>query len=352
MAYNLINTTPPQGKKTPLTTSEKPLIDSSGRTINYLRLSVTDRCDLRCSYCMPERMKFLPKNEVLNFEELERLVDVFASRGVRKLRITGGEPLVRKDVVKLLEKLGEKKQNSGIHEIALTTNATLLAKYAEDLHKFGIRRINISLDTLNKEMFKTLTRRDVFHDVMSGIHAAKKAGLHIKINTVVLKDSNEKEIPEIVTWAHENEFDISLIELMPMGEGVDHRSRDFSSLKDVKTRLEQQWKLTSETFSTGGPSRYYRVKETGGRIGFISPLTDNFCDGCNRIRVTCTGMLHTCLGHESGIDLKPAIRSDDWLNNTNELLDQALMLKPAKHGFEVSKLDTPSTQRTMSVTGG
>ena len=352
MSYNLINKTPLKTAASNKDLNKNPLIDGVGRTINYLRLSVTDRCDLRCSYCMPEKMKFLPKNEVLTFEELERLVDVFVSRGVRRLRITGGEPLVRKDILKLIKQLGEKQNLTTLEEITLTTNATLLSKYANDLYQYGVRRINVSLDTLKQEVFEDLTRRKVFNEVMEGIIVAKEVGLKIKINTVVLKDTNEYEIQDLIVWAHKNEFDISLIELMPLGENMDKRSSNFVSLQSVKNKLDQIWSLTSDTYSTGGPSRYYTIEETGGRVGFISPLTHNFCDGCNRLRITCSGTLHTCLGHEGGVDLKPALRSSNWLSSTNDLLDEALSMKPERHQFEVSKLDTPSTKRTMSVTGG
>ncbi|HPE46781.1 MAG TPA: GTP 3',8-cyclase MoaA [Hyphomonas sp.] len=329
-----------------------PLIDGIGREVTYLRLSVTDRCDLRCSYCMPERMQFLPKKDVLSFEELAVLVDAFIARGIRKLRITGGEPLVRRDVLQLLERLAERRHTSSLQELCLTTNGTRLAQHAADLKRFGVDRINVSLDTLNRETFAELTRRDVFDDVMAGIRAAKAAGLTIKINTVALKGINEAELPDLISWAHGEGFDLSLIEVMPLGEGMTERSKDFLSLQSVREQLAQRWTLDPVPYSSGGPSRYVRIAETGGRLGFISPLSHNFCDTCNRVRVTCTGMLYTCLGHDGGIDLRDAVRSDDGLVRFHALLDEALGQKPARHDFDVARIDTPSTVRTMSHTGG
>ncbi|MEZ5946712.1 MAG: GTP 3',8-cyclase MoaA [Hyphomonas sp.] len=329
-----------------------PLIDGAGRRVTYLRLSVTDRCDLRCTYCMPERMSFLPKQDVLSFEELTLLADAFIDRGIRKLRITGGEPLVRKDILSLIERLGARREAGQLDEICLTTNGTRLAPYADDLKRHGVERINISLDTLGREKFAALTRRDVFADVMAGIAAAKAAGLKIKINTVALKGINEDEIPALIEWAHGEGFDLSLIEVMPLGENMSGRSDAFLSLEAVRERLNARWTLTPVSYSTGGPSRYSEVKETGGRVGFISPLSHNFCDTCNRVRMTCTGTLYTCLGHEGGVNLRDAIREGGDLSRVHNLLDEALGRKPARHDFAVEHIDTPATRRTMSETGG
>lgn len=328
-----------------------PLRDSQGRTVSYLRLSVTDRCDLRCTYCMPERMQFLPKSDLLSFEELLRLVDGFISRGITKLRITGGEPLVRRDVMLLVEQLSHRVGSTSLREVALTTNATRLEHHAKDLKRFGIERINISLDTLSSDTFIKLTRKDQFAAVMRGIASAREAGLKVKINTVALRGINEHEIADIIVWAHGQGFDISLIETMPLGEEMHGRDGQYLSLQDVRERLSERWVLKPIAFSTGGPSRYVRIAETGGRLGFISPLSHNFCDTCNRVRVTCTGTLYTCLGHEGGVDLRPALRSGHP-GAFDTALDHALAKKPSRHEFDETRLDQPATQRTMSVTGG
>lgn len=328
-----------------------PLRDGQGRTVSYLRLSVTDRCDLRCAYCMPERMAFLPKSDILSFEELLRLVDGSIARGITKLRITGGEPLVRRDVMLLLEQLSHRLGTTSLREIALTTNATRLEHHAEALKRFGIERVNISLDTLSPETFARLTRKDQFAAVMRGIESARAAGLKIKINTVALRGINEDEIADIIAWAHGQGFDMSLIETMPLGEEMHGRAGQYLSLDDVRARLCERWVLEPIAFSTGGPSRYVRIAETGGRLGFISPLSHNFCDTCNRIRVTCTGTLYTCLGHEGGVDLRSALRTGHP-GAFDAALDRALAKKPARHEFDETRLEQPATQRTMSVTGG
>lgn len=346
MAFRLIDSQP-QGA-----TSASDLTDGHGRRISYLRLSVTDRCDLRCTYCMPERMQFLPKRDVLSFEELIYMVDAFIDRGITKLRITGGEPLVRRDVMDLFRNLAQRKSSSSLKEIALTTNGTRLEDFADELSDLGIRRINVSLDTLNPEKFASLTRRPVLDKVLAGLEAARSAGIKIKINTVALKGVNEHELPDLIAWAHGQGFDLSLIEIMPLGEDMEGRSDDFLSLETVKSQLGERWTLTPNDHSTGGPSRYVDIAETGGRLGFISPLSHNFCDTCNRIRVTCTGTLHTCLGHDNGIDLRDALRAGDGLKRFHSHLDQALGVKPARHDFDTETLDKPATRRTMSVTGG
>ncbi len=336
----------------PLPTGLPVLQDGFARTISYLRLSITDRCDLRCTYCMPERMTFLPKSDVLSFEELTRLVDAFIARGITKLRITGGEPLVRKDAIALLSRFASRLGGGGLKELTLTTNGTQLAQHAQALADMGMKRINVSLDSLDRNVFARLSRRDVLPQVLEGIEAAAKAGLKIKINTVALADANADEIPNMIAWAHSNGFDLSLIEVMPLGEEMTHRSSSFLSLQDVKKRLESQWTLTHLDDSTGGPARYMHVAETGGRVGFISPLSHNFCATCNRIRMTCTGRLYTCLGHEEGEDLRSALRDDPSDDTMNALLDRALAKKPERHDFDAARIDTPSSPRTMSVTGG
>ncbi len=328
-----------------------PLVDGYGRHVRYLRLSVTDRCDLRCVYCMPERMRFLPKADLLSFEEIERLADAFIDRGVTKLRLTGGEPLVRKGVIDLVRRLGA-RLGRGLNELALTTNGVLLEAFANDLAGAGVSRVNISLDTLNPDTFARIARRQSFSEVMRGVDAAERAGLRVKINTVALADANRDEIPAIIQWAHERGFDISLIEVMPMGEGVAGRRQSFLSLQDVRTDLEKLWTLTETRKTTGGPSRYVRVQETGGLLGFISPLTNNFCDGCNRIRLTATGRLYSCLGHEEGADLRAMLRRGVTSAGFDETLDAVLGAKPARHDFDQMTIDRAASPRTMSVTGG
>jgi len=331
--------------------ANRPLVDALGRRISYLRLSVTDRCDLRCTYCMHERQSFLPKADLLDYREMAQLVDAFIARGVTKLRITGGEPLVRQDVIHFLRDLSTRIAPGQLGELTLTTNGTQLARFASDLAQMGIRRINVSLDSLDREKYAHLTRRDVFPAVIAGIHTALKAGLKIKINTVALRDQNLEEIPAIIEWAHGLGMDLSLIEIMPLGEGIAGRVGSYASLADVRSSLEERWSLDPLDDTTGGPSRYVRVRETAGRLGFITPLSHNFCDSCNRVRVTCTGMLFTCLGHENGIDLKSAVRSGE-AGALEQALDKAMLLKPAAHAFDASSIGTAATQRTMSVTGG
>lgn len=361
MVYSLINTNKSSdmksdqlvsGDKVRDSVDHSVLQDRFARTISYLRLSITDRCDLRCTYCMPERMSFLPKSDVLSFEEMTRLVDAFIARGISKLRITGGEPLVRKDAIKLLSTFADRLGDGGLKELTMTTNGTQLAQHAQALADMGMRRINVSLDSLNRDVFARLSRRDVLPDVLAGIEAAAQAGLKVKINTVALADANADEIPDMIAWAHSNGFDLSLIEVMPLGEEMTHRSTSFLSLLDVKAQLAERWTLTELEDSTGGPARYMRIEETLGRVGFISPLSHNFCSTCNRIRMTCTGRLYTCLGHEDGEDLRAALREDQSNRKLNALLDRALFNKPERHDFDEDRIDTPSSPRTMSVTGG
>ncbi len=328
-----------------------PLVDAFNRRISYLRLSVTDRCDLRCSYCMPELMEFLPKKDVLSLEELHKLGLAFIDRGITKIRLTGGEPLVRRDMVQLIKALG-RKIGEGLEELTLTTNGTRLAEFADDIAAAGVKRINVSLDTMDGELFQQLSRRDRLVQVLQGIAAAKEAGLKVKINTVALKDTNEGEIPFLVEWAHANGHDITLIEVMPLGEVEGERVDHYLPLPVIRDRLEAMWTLEESDYRTGGPSRYVTVRETGGRIGFITPLTNNFCAGCNRIRVTATGELYACLGGSEKVDLRSALRSADPETNLAAALDEAMRIKPERHHFEIARGSFPAQPRHMSMTGG
>ncbi|HEX2802168.1 MAG TPA: GTP 3',8-cyclase MoaA, partial [Phenylobacterium sp.] len=285
------------------------LVDGFGRTVTYLRVSVTDRCDLRCVYCMAEHMTFLPKAQVLTLEEIDRIAGAFVALGVKKLRITGGEPLVRKGVMGLFEGLGRHLRSGDLEELTLTTNGTQLAQFAGRLADAGVRRINVSLDTLKPDLFRTLTRGGDLAKVLAGIEAAQAAGLKVKINAVALKRDNAAELPDLIAWAHGRGLDMTLIETMPMGEVEADRTDQYLSLTALRTELESFWTLTDLPLSTGGPARYVAVAETGGRLGFITPLSHNFCEACNRVRLTCTGTLHTCLGQEDSADLRAVIRS-------------------------------------------
>ncbi|MEO9463406.1 MAG: GTP 3',8-cyclase MoaA [Marinomonas sp.] len=329
-----------------------PLVDNFARRISYLRLSVTDRCDLRCTYCMPERMQFLPRKEVLSLEELHRLSLGFIERGVTKIRITGGEPLVRRDIIDLFQTLG-RKLGGGLEELTLTTNATQLAGHADALAAAGVRRINISLDTLDRARFQELSRRDALPQVLEGIAAAKEAGLKVKLNTVAMKGVNEDELPDLIAWAHGQGHDLTLIEVMPLGEVDGDRVDHFLPLSAVRENLEKRWTLTPSDKSSGGPARYDRIAETGGMLGMITPLTNNFCAGCNRIRVTATGQLYPCLGGGEQVDLRAALRSDDPDGNLAKGLAEAMHIKPERHHFDISARGAePAQPRHMSVTGG
>lgn len=329
-----------------------PLVDQFQRRITYLRMSVTDRCDLRCAYCMPERQTFLPRAEVLTLEELHRLALGFIDRGITKLRLTGGEPLVRRDMIELVRALG-RKIGDGLDELTLTTNGTRLAEFADDLATAGVRRINVSLDTLDRESFARLARRDSLPKVLEGIAAAKQAGLQVKINTVALKGINEDAIPDLIAWAHGQGFDLTLIEVMPLGEVEEDRFDHYLPLSAVREGLERRWTLTPSDHRTGGPARYFTVTETGGRLGLITPLTNNFCDGCNRIRVTATGQLFACLGGNERVDLRAAMRSDDPDAALVDALDVAMKIKPARHHFVIDRPGgAPALARHMSMTGG
>lgn len=328
-----------------------PLIDRFGRQITYLRLSVTDRCDLRCVYCMKARPEFLPKSDLLSLEELTQLCDSFIARGVTKIRLTGGEPLVRKDVITLIENLGARIGRTALRELCLTTNATQLPKYAQRLAAAGIRRLNVSLDTLDADTYRRLTRTGDVEQALAGIAAAKQAGLRVKINAVAMAGVNEPHLEDLIRWAHGEGHDVSLIEVMPIGEIGADRSQQFLSLLDVRTRLENKWTLTDLPDNTGGPARYVRIAETGGRLGFISPLTGNFCDSCNRVRVTCTGQLYTCLGRNGVIDLRQALR-EGGRDAMDTALDAAMARKPLGHDFDVSPGAAAAVDRDMARTGG
>ncbi len=328
------------------------MIDPFGRHITYLRVSVTDRCDFRCVYCMAEHQTFLPKKELLTLEELERLCGAFIARGVERLRITGGEPLVRKDVMRLIERLGV-RLGHGLKELTLTTNGSQLARYAKALKEAGVRRVNVSLDTLDPDRFRAITRWGDLKDVLAGIDAAQEAGLSVKINTVALKGMNRGEIADMIGWAHGRGMDLTLIETMPLGETGADRVEQYLPLSLVRTDLARRYTLDDIDYRTGGPARYVRVAETGGRLGFITPLTHNFCESCNRVRVTCTGTLYMCLGREDDADLRAPLRasSDDAL--LLEAIDRAIARKPKGHDFVIDRRHgAPALARPMSLTGG
>jgi GTP 3',8-cyclase len=338
-------------------TQPAPLIDQFARRISYLRLSVTDRCDLRCAYCMPERQTFLPRAEVLTLEELHKLSLGFIARGITKLRLTGGEPLVRRDMIELVQALG-RKLGDGLEELTLTTNATRLAEFADRIAAAGVRRINVSLDTLDRATFARLARRDSLPQVLEGIAAAKAAGLKVKLNTVALKGVNEDEIPDLIAWAHGQGLELTLIEVMPLGEVEEDRFDHYLPLSAVRERLERQWTLSPSGHRTGGPARYFDVAgstgcETGGRLGLITPLTNNFCEGCNRIRVTATGQLYPCLGGGEQVDIRAALRSAHPETALNEALNEAMRIKPLRHNFAIEGPGgAPALARHMSMTGG
>ncbi len=329
------------------------LVDRFARRITYLRVSVTDRCDLRCTYCMPERMAFLPKADVLTFEELDRLCSVFIAAGVRKLRLTGGEPLVRRDVMTLIERLSRHLKSGALDELTLTTNGARLAEFAAPLAAAGIRRLNVSLDTRDRTTFARISRRDQLDTVLAGIDAAQAAGLRIKINTVALKRDNRHEIPALIQWAHARGMDLSLIETMPLGEIDEDRTDQYVSLADIRDELETYWSLEDLPDSTGGPSRYVRIRETGGRLGFITPLSHNFCASCNRVRLTCTGRLYLCLGRDDHADFRAALRAGASEDDLRALIDAAMRTKPEAHDFIIRERDAaPALARHMSMTGG
>ncbi|NWG45426.1 MAG: GTP 3',8-cyclase MoaA [Alphaproteobacteria bacterium] len=335
-------------------TRPAPLRDPFGRTVTYLRLSVTDRCDFRCVYCMAEQMTFLPKAEILTLEELDRVASAFIARGVRKLRLTGGEPLVRRNVMWLFERLSRHLASGALDELTLTTNGSQLATRAGALVGCGVTRVNVSLDTLDPDRFSRLTRWGRLDRVLEGIAAAEAAGLRVKINTVALRgpDGNEDELPDLIAWAHAAGRDLTLIEVMPLGEVGADRTDQHLSLAVLRARLEARWTLTDSDETTGGPARYVRVAETGGRLGFITPLSHRFCESCNRVRVTATGQLNLCLGREAGIDLRTLLRADPTGARLEAALDGALLRKREGHDFRIARNAPPATARFMSTTGG
>ena len=327
------------------------LIDRFGRRIDYVRLSVTDRCDFRCVYCMSEQMSFLPRSEVLSLEELASLGRTLVQRGVRRIRLTGGEPLVRRNILWLVEALGSLIGPDGLEELTLTTNGSQLGRHATGLFAAGVRRINVSLDTLNPERFRAVTRWGDLKPVMEGIAAAQQAGLSVKINMVALKGVNDDEIDTMLRWCGAQGHDLTLIETMPLGDVGAHRSDQFVSLAKVRADLEQRWTLVDSTHRTGGPARYVQVAQTGQRLGFITPLTHNFCESCNRVRITCTGEMFMCLGQEDRVDLRAPLRSADPRAALDAALDRAMAEKPKGHDFVIERA-LPAVARHMSVTGG
>jgi len=326
-----------------------PMTDPFGRTISYLRVSVTDRCDLRCFYCMSEDMTFLPKADLLTLEELDRLCSAFIAKGVRKLRLTGGEPLVRRNVMSLVRSLSRHLGSGALKELTLTTNGSQLARFAGELRDCGVRRVNVSLDTLDAAKFRAITRWGDLDKVLAGIEAARSAGLSVKINAVALKNMNEDEIPALMQWAHGKDMALTLIEVMPMGDIGEGRIDQYVPLSLLRARLSKQYTLTDLV----GPARYVRVRETGGKLGFITPMTHNFCESCNRVRITCTGTLHTCLGHEDASDLRRPLRASADNDLLAAAIDRAIGLKPKGHDFIIDRRhNRPSVSRHMSVTGG
>ena len=333
--------------------SPQPLIDPFGRGIEYLRVSVTDRCDFRCVYCMSEHMTFLPKRDLLSLEELDRLCTAFVRRGVKKLRITGGEPLVRKNIMWLFRALGRHLDSGALQELTLTTNGSQLEKYAGDLKAVGVNRINVSIDTIDPAKFKTITRWGDLATVLRGLDAAEKAGIKIKINAVALKGVNEDEIEDLIRFAHQRGADMTLIETMPLGDIGEDRTSQYLPLSIVRARLMDRLTLEESAYRTGGPARYVTVKETGGRLGFITPLTHNFCESCNRVRLTCTGTLFMCLGQEDAADLRAPLRASDNDDLLDAAIVEAISRKPKGHDFVIDRrTKKPSVARHMSVTGG
>jgi cyclic pyranopterin phosphate synthase len=329
------------------------LVDPFGRDISYLRVSVTDRCDFRCVYCMAEHMSFLPKADLLTLEELDRLCSAFIARGVRKLRLTGGEPLVRRGIMTLFATLSRHLSPGALEELTLTTNGSQLAKHAAELAAHGVRRINVSLDTLDPDKFRAITRWGNLDNVLAGIDAAQAAGLKIKINTVALRDVNEDEIPALMHWAHGRGMDLTLIEVMPLGEIGEGRLDQYLPLSLLRARLAERFSLEALDYRTGGPARYVRVAETGGRLGFITPLTHNFCESCNRVRLTCTGTLYMCLGQEDAADLRKPLRASESNDLLHAAIEEAIARKPKGHDFIIDRRhQRPALARHMSVTGG
>ncbi|MBB3146482.1 cyclic pyranopterin phosphate synthase [Phyllobacterium trifolii] len=335
------------------TAHQAPMIDPFGRTISYLRVSVTDRCDFRCTYCMSEHMTFLPKKDLLTLEELDRLCTAFVEKGVKKLRLTGGEPLVRKNIMHLIGELSRHLQSGALEELTLTTNGSQLARFAPELAGHGVKRINVSLDTLDPGKFRAITRWGDFSRVMEGIDAAQEAGIKVKLNAVALKGFNDHEIPEMIRWAHGRGMDLTLIETMPMGEIELDRTDQYLPLSLLRAKLSEEFTLNDIAYKTGGPARYVEIEETGGRVGFITPMTHNFCESCNRVRLTCTGTLYMCLGQEDAADLREPLRASEGNELLNSAIDEAIGRKPKGHDFIIDRRhNRPAVSRHMSVTGG
>ena len=329
------------------------LVDSFARTITYLRVSVTDRCDFRCVHCMAENMTFLPKADLLSLEELDRLCSAFIARGVRKLRLTGGEPLVRRGIMTLFASLSRHLAAGALDELTLTTNGSQLPKYARELAGHGVRRINVSLDTLDADKFRAITRWGELSKVLAGIDAAQAAGLKVKINAVALKGVNEDEFPALIAWAHGRGMELTLIEVMPLGDVGEARLEQYLPLSIVRARLCERFTLNDIDYRTGGPARYVTVAETGGRLGFITPLTHNFCESCNRVRITCTGTLYMCLGQEDAADLRTPLRASQGNELLHAAITEAISRKPKGHDFIIDRRhQRPALARHMSVTGG
>ncbi len=336
-----------------ISSAKSPLIDPFGRGIEYLRVSVTDRCDFRCVYCMSEHMTFLPKQDLLSLEELDRMCSAFVRHGVKKLRITGGEPLVRKNIMWLFRQLGRHLESGALEELTLTTNGSQLAKYATELKAAGVERINVSIDTLEPEKFKTITRWGDLNVVLRGLDAAQNAGLKVKINAVALKDFNEAEIDDLIRFAHGRGADLTLIETMPLGAIEEDRTDQYLPLSVVRARLMDRFTLEESAHRTGGPARYVTVKETGGRLGFITPMSHNFCESCNRVRLTCTGTLYMCLGQDDAADLRKPLRSSADDAALDVAIIEAISRKPKGHDFVIDRRSQkPAVSRHMSVTGG
>ena len=331
-----------------------PLIDPFAREISYLRVSVTDRCDFRCVYCMAEDMTFLPKADVLTLEELARLCNAFVDMGVRKLRLTGGEPLVRRNIMWLIRELGQRLNGGGLDELTLTTNGSQLAKYADQLFEAGVRRVNVSIDTLDPESFRTITRWGKLEQVMEGLAAADRAGLAVKINAVALKGVNEDELADMLQWCGDRGYDMTVIEVMPMGDiGGENRVDQYLPLSMVRSKLSKRFTLTDIPYMTGVPARYMQVEETGGRLGFITPLTHNFCESCNRVRLTCTGTLYMCLGQDDAADLRTPLRASEANVPLADAIREAISRKPKGHDFIIDRRRPRApVARHMSVTGG
>jgi cyclic pyranopterin phosphate synthase len=329
------------------------MVDPFGRHVSYLRVSVTDRCDFRCVYCMAENMTFLPKRDLLTLEELDRLCTVFVEKGVKKLRLTGGEPLVRRNIISLIENLSRHLKTGALEELTITTNGSQLARFADDLYRHGVRRLNVSLDTRDAQKFKDITRWGDLAQVLDGIKAAQDAGLAIKINMVALKNFNEHEIVPMLEWCHSEDMDLTLIETMPLGDIDGDRTDQYLPLSQVRASLLDHYELEDIPYKTGGPARYVKVKQTGGRLGFITPLTHNFCESCNRVRLTCTGTLYMCLGQEDAADLRAPLRASEGNELVATAIDEAIARKPKGHDFIIDRQNNrPALSRHMSVTGG